>query len=295
MASTVQRCARLPFHLRSSPSLLRLSSETLSRCGRNSLQSLAALPPSSISSSSSTTSSSASSTLELLTGSLIPSTRFPVHRPTSFLSTSSTHHGLFTQAEKKDSSTTASSDESGDATAAATAEETAALLKKTEELLEKLELDNKKLVEERDELKDKYKRSLAETENVRNRMQKQIGDAKIFGIQGFCKDLLEVADILEKAVEATPKDNMSSNQELKDLFDGLTMTETQLLKVFGKHGLTRVDPAAGDKFDPNLHEALFQLPAPDQEDNTVAVVTQKGFALNGRTLRAAKVGVVKNA
>jgi len=188
------------------------------------------------------------------------------------------------------------SDESGDAAAAAaSAEETAALLKKTEELLEKLEVDNKKLVEERDEIKDKYKRSLAETENVRNRMQKQISDAKIFGIQGFCKDLLEVADILEKAVEATPKDNMSSNQELKDLFDGLTMTETQLLKVFGKHGLTRVDPAAGDKFDPNLHEALFQLPVPDKENNTVAVVTQKGFALNGRTLRAAKVGVVKNA
>ena len=61
-------------------------------------------------------------------------------------------------------------------------------------------------------------------------MQKQIGDAKVFGIQGFCKDLLEVADILEKAVEATPKDNFSTNQELKDLFDGLTMTETQLLK-----------------------------------------------------------------
>ena len=65
---------------------------------------------------------------------------------------------------------------------------------------------------------------------MRNRMQKQISDAKIFGIQGFCKDLLEVADILEKAVEATPKDNMDSNQELKDLFNGLTMTETQLLK-----------------------------------------------------------------
>ena len=65
--------------------------------------------------------------------------------------------------------------------------------------------------------------------------------------------------------------------------------------VFGKHGLTRVDPAAGDKFDPNFHEALFQLPVPDKENNTVAVVTQKGFALNGRTLRAAKVGVVKNS
>ena len=176
----------------------------------------------------------------------------------------------------------------------------------------------------------------AETENVRNRMQKQISDAKVFGIQGFCKDLLEVADILEKAVAATPKDNMSTNQELKDLFDGLTMTESQLHKgtrrkgasydfackmvlledfsswlgriwdaleiicssfthlVFGKHGLFAVDPAEGEKFDPNTHEALFQIPVADKEHNTIAVVTQKGFALNGRTLRAAKVGVVKN-
>ena len=65
--------------------------------------------------------------------------------------------------------------------------------------------------------------------------------------------------------------------------------------VFGKHGLTRVNPSDGDKFDPNVHEALFQLPAPDKENNTIAAVTQKGFVLNGRTLRAAKVGVVKNA
>lgn len=285
MASTVQRCARLSVHLRPTSSLLKYPSEKLSHCrNTKAFQSLAAIYPSS------------SSTLpsELVSGPLLPSTNIIAHQPISFISTCSRHYGLFSQAEKKDS-TTSSPDDPSDSAAGATSEETAALLKKTEELLEKLEADNKKLVEERDEFKDKYKRSLAETENVRNRMQKQISDAKIFGIQGFCKDLLEVADILEKAVEATPKDNMSSNQELKDLFDGLTMTETQLLKVFGKHGLTRVDPAAGEKFDPNLHEALFQLPVPDKDNNTVAVVTQKGFALNGRTLRAAKVGVVKNA
>jgi len=172
--------------------------------------------------------------------------------------------------------------------------ELAAALKNAEERIGKLEADAKKLGEEKSELRDKYQRSLAETENVRNRMQKQIADAKIFGIQGFCKDLLEVADILEKAVEATPKDTMGSNQELKDLFDGLTMTGSQLLKVFGKHGLVAVEPAVGEKFDPNLHEALFQLPSPDKDHNTVAIVTQKGFALNGRTLRAAKVGVVQN-
>jgi len=227
----------------------------------------------------------------------ISTLNFPfLHQPVSLLSTCSRHYGLFSQAEKKDSGSTTPEGAAGaGSAAAATPEETAALLKRSEELLEKMEADAKKLTEERDEFKDKYKRSLAETENVRNRMQKQISDAKIFGIQGFCKDLLEVADILEKAVEATPKDNMDSNQELKDLFNGLTMTETQLLKVFGKHGLTRVDPAAGDKFDPNFHEALFQLPVADKENNTVAVVTQKGFALNGRTLRAAKVGVVKNS
>lgn len=64
--------------------------------------------------------------------------------------------------------------------------------------------------------------------------------------------------------------------------------------MFGKHGLFAVDPAEGEKFDPNTHEALFQIPVADKEHNTIAVVTQKGFALNGRTLRAAKVGVVKN-
>lgn len=216
------------------------------------------------------------------------------HLNTSLRSTSYNwrHYGLFSQADKTEAPPNS---ETPQEAKPATPEEMTALLQEAQELITKLEGDNEKLNKDLDDIKDKYKRGLAETENVRNRMQKQISDAKIFGIQGFCKDLLEVSDILERAVEATPKESLDENQELKTLFDGLSMTETQLLKVFARHGLTRLDPEAGDKFDPNLHEALFQLPDPSKDNNTIAVVTQKGFVLSGRTLRAAKVGVVKNS
>jgi len=223
----------------------------------------------------------------------LPST-LPHHLNTNLRSTSYNWrpYGLFSQADKTEAPPNS---ETPQEPKPATPEEMTALLQEAQELITKLEGDNEKLTKDLDDLKDKYKRGLAETENVRNRMQKQISDAKIFGIQGFCKDLLEVSDILERAVEATPKESLDENQELKTLFDGLSMTETQLLKVFARHGLTRLDPEAGDKFDPNLHEALFQLPDPSKDNNTIAVVTQKGFVLSGRTLRAAKVGVVKNS
>lgn len=139
-------------------------------------------------------------------------------------------------------------------------------------------------------------RSLAETENVRQRMKKQVDDAKIYGIQGFCKDLLEVADILNAATFSVPKDQLTDkNPHLKTLFDGLTMTESQLQKVFSKHGLLPISPQEGEKFDPHIHEALFQVPtpSPDKEDNTVAVVQKMGYKLHDRTLRPALVGVFK--
>ena len=136
-------------------------------------------------------------------------------------------------------------------------------------------------------------RSLAETENVRQRMRKQVDDAKLYGIQGFCKDLLEVADILQTATVSVPQEELSSNPHLKDLFDGLTMTETQLQKVFGKHGLVQITPSEGEKFDPNMHEALFQVPTADKEGDTVAVVQKIGYKLHDRTLRPAMVGVFK--
>ena len=137
-------------------------------------------------------------------------------------------------------------------------------------------------------------RALAETENVRRRMRKQVDETKIFGIQNFCKDLLEVADILGQATESTPKEELEQNKHLKALYDGLTLTNTQLLKVFARHELHPIIPSEGEKFDPFLHEAMFQVPSEDKEqDGTIAIIQKTGFKLQDRTLRPAQVGVFK--
>ncbi|KAL0970452.1 hypothetical protein UPYG_G00242190 [Umbra pygmaea] len=151
------------------------------------------------------------------------------------------------------------------------------------------------LEEQLKDITDKYKRALADTENLRTRSQKMVEDAKLYGIQGFCKDLLEVADILEKATESVPKEEVSSqrNPHLKNLYDGLVMTETQIQKVFLKHGLVKLNPDGGQRFDPYEHEALFHAPVEGKEPGTVAIVTKVGYKLHGRTLRPALVGVAK--
>ena len=142
---------------------------------------------------------------------------------------------------------------------------------------------------------DKYVRALAETENVRKRMKKQVDEAKIFGIQGFCKDLLEVADILNQATDSTPKEELDQNKHLKALYEGLTLTNSQMLKVFARHELRPIIPSEGEKFDPFLHEAMFQVPAGEEKekDGTIAVIQKTGFKLHDRTLRPALVGVFK--
>lgn len=138
-------------------------------------------------------------------------------------------------------------------------------------------------------------RALAETENVRQRMTKQVSDVRLFGIQGFCKDLLEVADILQQATQSVPEKELQENKHLRDLYDGLVMTEAQLQKVFLKHGLEQIIPQKGDKFDPHYHEALFQVPAEDAKmASNVATVEKLGYKLHDRTLRPALVGVFKS-
>lgn len=138
-------------------------------------------------------------------------------------------------------------------------------------------------------------RALAETENVRQRMKKQVDDAKIYGIQGFCKDLISVADILGKATESVPKEQLTDqNIHLKNLFEGLTMTDSELQKVFIRHGLVKIDPKEGDKFDPFIHEALFEVPnTGNKETGTIALITKTGYKLQDRTIRPALVGVFK--
>ncbi|XP_017132039.1 grpE protein homolog, mitochondrial [Drosophila elegans] len=158
--------------------------------------------------------------------------------------------------------------------------------------VEKLTKDLAAAKEQNAELLDKYKRSLADSENMRNRLNKQISDAKIFGIQSFCKDLLEVADTLGHATQAVPKDKLSGNADLKNLYEGLTMTRASLLQVFKRHGLEPLDPI-NQKFDPNQHEALFQKEDKTVEANTVVEVTKLGYKLHERCIRPALVGVSK--
>lgn len=154
------------------------------------------------------------------------------------------------------------------------------------------------------EYKDKYMRALAEAENVRTRMMKQVDDAKIFGIQGFCKDLLDVADVLNLAIEntnpnkmeknnASASDTSSNREQLNSMFNGLVMTEKSLLKIFEKHGLTQIKPSKGDQFDPNMHDAIFRVPDEESKSGTIFTSTKTGFVLRGRVIRAAQVGVVQ--
>lgn len=165
-------------------------------------------------------------------------------------------------------------------------EELSAVLKTVQE-------KNAELIEQIKEIDDKYKRALAENENIRMRMKKQIEDAKQFGIQNFCKDLLDVADVLSKATECVPKEALTQdNQHLMNLYQGLQATEAQLQNVFRRHGLTKINPL-GEKFDPNQHEAVFQQDDPSKEPGTVFIVNKIGYKLFERTIRPASVGIIK--
>ncbi|KAI3410104.1 hypothetical protein GPALN_006466 [Globodera pallida] len=149
------------------------------------------------------------------------------------------------------------------------------------------------LVAEIDVLTDKYKRALADMENLRKRSQRQIEEAKVFAIQPFCKDLLEVADVLDLALLSLEKVELR-DASVDSLQTGLKMTKEVLLKTFSKHGLVPVRPE-GQKFDPNLHEAVYEIPT-DQSKypaGHIAHVLNIGYSLHNRPIRPAKVGVVK--
>lgn len=144
---------------------------------------------------------------------------------------------------------------------------------------------------------DKWKRSIADYRNLQEQTKREVAAARDFAIQRFAKDLIDSVDNFDRALDTVPKDKLNDeNKDLKSLYDGLRMTETILMSTLKKHGLERVDPSEkSERFDPNKHEATFQVPQPDKEDGTCFHTQQKGFTLNGRVLRAAKVGVVRNS
>lgn len=141
-------------------------------------------------------------------------------------------------------------------------------------------------------LKDQLLRALAETENVRRRAAREREDASKFAVTAFARDMLTVADNLRRALEAVAPEALAEDEALKALVTGVEMTERQLFAAFEKHGIRRID-ALGQKFDSNLHQAMFEVPGSGQPAGTVVEQMQAGYLLNDRLLRPAMVGVAK--
>ena len=141
---------------------------------------------------------------------------------------------------------------------------------------------------ERDALKDKFMRALAEAENARKRSDRDRREAERYGGSRLARDMLPVFDNMKRAVAAVPEDARDAN---KALIEGVELTMRELLNVFAKHGVRVISPEAGDRFDPQLHEAMFEAPMPGTVAGEIIQVEADGFILHDRLLRPAKVGV----
>jgi len=142
------------------------------------------------------------------------------------------------------------------------------------------------------ETKDRLLRALAETENVRRRTQREREDALRFAAANFAKDLLSVADNLRRALESAP-DVDTADERTRNLLAGVAATERELSAAFERHAIKRLDPRTGDRFDHNLHEAMFEVENSGQAPGTIVQVLQPGYRLHDRLLRPAMVGVAK--
>ncbi|QBY02051.1 nucleotide exchange factor GrpE [Rhodophyticola sp. CCM32] len=141
---------------------------------------------------------------------------------------------------------------------------------------------------ERDELKDRVLRMLADSENMRKRGERDRREAEQYGGSRLARDLLPVYDNLRRALDTVNEDQRAV---AGGVIDGVELTLRELLNVFTKHGMTPVIPEAGDKFDPQLHQAMFEAPMPDTKAGEIIQVMAEGFMLHDRLLRPAQVGV----
>jgi molecular chaperone GrpE len=143
------------------------------------------------------------------------------------------------------------------------------------------------------ETKDKMLRTLAEMENLRRRTEREIADARQYAVANFARDMLIVGDNLRRAIEAVPKENRNSGDIALDaLIDGVEVTERGLEQALVKFGVKRVE-TKGQKFDPAVHQAMFEMESPDLPPGTVAEEIQAGYVIGERVLRPALVGIVK--
>lgn len=144
-------------------------------------------------------------------------------------------------------------------------------------------------------LNDRLMRALAEVENVRRQKDREIEETRKYAITGFARGLLEVADNLRRALAAVPAGAEERDPLLQTLVQGVQLTERSLLALFEKHQLRKVQPERGERFDPGLHQAMFEVPTDALPAGSVAEVLQHGYVLADRLLRPALVGVAKPA
>ena len=151
------------------------------------------------------------------------------------------------------------------------------------------------LVSERDSLKDQLLRALADVENMRRRTEREIETARKYSHTGFARDLVGAIDNLARAIDAAPAaDDEAVGESVNALITGLEMSWTEIQSTMERHGIRRISPL-GEKFDYNFHQAMFEMPHPDQPPGTVVEVVQHGYVLHDRLLRPAMVGVAKAA
>lgn len=145
------------------------------------------------------------------------------------------------------------------------------------------------------DLRDRLLRAAAEIENTRKRAERDKQDASRYATASFARDMLEVADNLRRALAALKEEEReAASESLKGMVEGVEVTERQLLTIFERHGIREISPKPGDRFDPNLHEAMFEVPGTEHPAGSVVHVIQAGYTIADRLLRAARVGVAKD-
>jgi molecular chaperone GrpE len=142
------------------------------------------------------------------------------------------------------------------------------------------------------EMKDRLLRTLAEMENLRKRTEREVTDARLYGVASFARDVLSVADNIRRALEAVPAEALANAQAMKVLVDGVELTERELLKALEKNGVRQFTPQ-GEKFDPNVHQAMYEVPDPSVPAGSIVQVMQPGYMIGERVLRPALVAVAK--
>ena len=149
------------------------------------------------------------------------------------------------------------------------------------------------LARENGELKDRVLRTMAEMENLRRRTEREVRDASQYAIASFARDMLTVGDNLQRALSAIPAEaRAAAEPTLMALLEGVEMTEREMLNTLSKHGVKRLEPK-GEKFDPNFHQAMFEVPDPSVAAGTVTQVVQTGYVIGERVLRPAMVGIAR--